>query len=190
MQQGELSKVALFGVADYSWNNATFDDYENWEAAILAVVGTSYAKAFKKLAPYLRYYDDDAIGYRIDNYQASVKRGNPNPNSLINELREVHDACQVIKEMAHSVNESDRLFYNDVRPWLLKLEAMTAETIARLEGNDVPAVDYNSNPDYQFEILGGMGEHISLKVLTAEPSSKRLMPFIEWLRNSSSINTQ
>ena len=119
-----------------------------------------------------------------------MKRGNPNPYSLINELREVHDACQVIKEMAHSVNESDRLFYNDVRPWLLKLEAMTAETIARLEGNDVPAVDYNSNPDYQFEILGGMGEHISLKVLTAEPSSKRLMPCIEWLRNSSSINTQ
>ena len=191
MQQGELSKVALFSVADYSWNNAAFDNYESWEAAIPAVVGNEYAKAFKKLAPYLRYYDDDAIAYKINNFQASVKRGKPSPNALLAELREVHDACQVIKLMAHSANESDRLLYNDVRPWLLKLETMVAEAMSRLEGNDVPAVDYNGNPDFQFETLGGMGEHISLKVLTAEPSNKCLMSLLnEWLQNLSSKKKQ
>ena len=190
MQQGELSKVALFGVADYTWNNVAFDNYENWEAAIPAVVGKDYAKAFKKLAPYLRYYDNDAIGYRIDNYLASVKRGATRPNSLLTELREVHEACQVIKAMRSSSNESDRLLYNDVRPWLLKLEAMSAEAIALLEGSHRFVIDYNNNPDFQFETLGGMGEEISLRVLTAEPSNERLMPFLKWLRNQSSIKAK
>ncbi len=191
MQQGELSKIALFSVADYAWNNAAFDNYDSWDAAIPAVVGRDYAKAFKKLAPYLRYYDEDALAYRINNYQASVRRGPPNPKALIKELREAHDACQVLKTMAHSASESDRLLYNDVRPWLLKLEAMTAETISRLDGDNVPAIDYDSNPDFQFETLGGMGEHISLKVLTAEPSNVRLMPLLKELRPKlSSQKTQ
>lgn len=184
MQQGELSKIALFSVADYSWNNASFDNYSSWDAAIPAVVGKQHAKAFNKLAPYLRYYDNDAIGYRIDNYYKSVKSGRANSRSLLNELREVSKACQEIKEMKNSNVESDRLLYNDVRPWLLKLEAMTGEAIAALEGNAQPLVDYDSNPDFQFETLGGMGEDIKLRVLTAEPSSKCLMPFlIEYLRN-------
>ena len=184
MQQGELSKIALFSVADYSWNNAGFDNYSSWDAAIPAVVGKQHAKAFKKLAPYLRYYDNDAIGYRIDNFYKSVKSGRANSRSLLNELREVSKACQEIKEMKNSNVESNRLLYNDVRPWLLKLEAMTSEAIAALEGNAQPLVDYDSNPDFQFETLGGMGEDIKLRVLTAEPSSKCLMPFlIEYLRN-------
>lgn len=184
MQQGELSKIALFSVADYSWNNASFDNYSSWDAAIPAVVGKQHAKAFKKLAPYLRYYDNDAIGYRIDNYYKSVKSGRANSRSLLNELREVNKACQEIKGMKNSNVESDRQLYNDVRPWLLKLEAMTGEAIAALEENAQPLVDYDSNPDFQFETLGGMGEDIKLRVLTAEPSSKCLMPFlIEYLRN-------
>ncbi|MBR5117752.1 MAG: beta-N-acetylglucosaminidase domain-containing protein [Muribaculaceae bacterium] len=188
MQQGELSKIALFSVADYSWNNAAFDNFDSWDAAIPAVVGKEYAKALKKLAPYLRYYDNDAIGYRIDNYYKSIKSGKANHKALLNELREVNDACQVIKEMKNSGNESDRLLYADVRPWLLKLEAMTGEAIAHFEGNNEQIVDYENNPDFQFETLGGMGEEITLKVLTAEPSNQRLMPLLlESLRKLSSV---
>lgn len=190
MQQGELSKVALFSIADYTWNNAAFDNYESWEAAIPAVVGKEYGRAFKKLAPYLRYYDNDAIGYRIDNYMASVKRGAPRPNSLLAELREVHEACQVIKAMRNSSNESDRLLYNDVRPWLLKLEAMSADAIALIEGKNAQAYKYDENPNFQFETLGGMGEDISLRVLNAEPSNERLMPLLEWLRNQSGVKAK
>ncbi len=187
MQQGELSKVALFSVADYTWNNAAFDNYESWDAAIPAVVGKERAKAFKKLAPYLRYYDNDALAYKINNYQASVKRGSPRPNSLLAELREVNDACQAIKAMKSSSNESDRLLYNDVRPWLLKLEAMSAEAIALFEGKNPPACNFDKNPDFQFETLGGMGEEISLKVLTAEPATTCLMPLLKWLHEQDTI---
>jgi hypothetical protein len=89
--------------------------------------------------------------------------------------------------MKDSDDESDRLFYNDVRPWLLKLEAMTGEAIALFEGKNPPVVDYENNPDFQFEILNGMGEHISLKVMTAEPSNECLPEMIKWLREQEVI---
>lgn len=181
MQQGELSKVALFSVADYTWNNSSFNSRWSWEAAIAAVVGKERSEAFLKLAPYLRYYDNDALAYKINNYKASVKRGSPSPNALLGELREVNEACQVIKEMKESHNESDRLFYNDISPWLLKLEAMTAEAIALLENKSPKAGDYTSNTLYQFETLGGMGEQISLSIRTAEPANICLPEFLKWL---------
>lgn len=187
MQQGELSKIALFSVANYAWNNMGFDNYSSWEAAIPAVVGKGRAEAFKKLAPYLRYYDTDALGYKVDRYHVSIARKNPNHNTLLNELREVNEACQVIKEMEFSSIESDRLLYNDVRPWLLKLEAMTAEAIALFEGKNQPAGNYNDNPQYQFESLGGMGEHISLRVRTAEPSNVCLPALLKWLHEQDTI---
>ena len=65
---------------------------------------------------------------------------------------------------------------------------MTGEAIAHFEGNHEQLVDYENNPDFQFETLGGMGEEITLKVLTAEPSNVRLMPLLlESLRKLSSV---
>ena len=85
--------------------------------------------------------------------------------------------------MQSSSNASDVLFYEDVRPWLLKLEAMVHETIQRLQGElDVEAVDLESDERFQFEILTGLGNEIALSVRTAEPSGQVLRPFIDWLR--------
>ena len=84
--------------------------------------------------------------------------------------------------MKDSPNESDRLFYNDLRPWLLKLKAMSEEAMGLLEGKNPERIDYKENPDFRFEILGGMGEHISFAIRTAEPSAEVLEPFIYWLR--------
>ena len=187
MQQGALAKIALFSVADYTWNCGAFNNQRSWEASLPAVVGEKYAKALKKAAPFLRYYDTDALAYLIMRYKLSIKRGKPNHEALLNELREVNKACEVLKTMKDSNNESDKLFYNDLRPWLLKLADMTGEAVALFEGKNPPAIDYENNPEYQFDILGGMGAHISLKVKKAEPSAQCLPEFIKWLREQETI---
>jgi len=181
MQQGELSKIALHGVADYSWNNSAFQSRWNWDAAVVAVVGQGRAQAFKKLAPYLRYYDNDALGYLVDRYQESVKRQRPNPNPLISELRQVNAACKEIEAMQQSQVESDRLFFDDVRPWLYKLDDMTAEAVALLEGRHPSPGNYDTNPRYQFETLGGMGAEIKLRTCIAQPSNQCLGALLQWL---------
>ena len=109
--------------------------------------------------------------------------GRPNPRSLIAELQRVGESCQVLKEMQSSPVVSDALFYEDVSPWLLKLEAMANETVQRLQGeSDVETVDLEGDERFQFEILTGLGDEIALSVRTAEPSGQVLRPFLDWLR--------
>ena len=182
MQQGEISKITLFSVADYSWNNNAFNNERSWSASLAAVVGKENETSLRLLAPYLRYFDTDALKLEVNYYKESVKEGRPRPGALIEKLNAVNTACHALKAMKDSDKESDRLFYNDIRPWLLKLEAMTAEAVALLKGESPAPTDYEKNPDFQFSGLSGMGESISLSTLTAEPSAEILRPFIGWLR--------
>ena len=182
MQQGEISKITLFSVADYSWNNNAFNNECSWSASLAAVVGKENETSLRLLAPYLRYFDTDALKLEVNYYKESVKEGRPRPGALIEKLSAVNTACHALKAMKDSDKESDRLFYNDIRPWLLKLEAMTAEAVALLKGETPAPTDYEKNPDFQFSGLSGMGESISLSTLTAEPSAEILRPFIGWLR--------
>ena len=182
MQQGEISKITLFSVADYSWNNNAFNNERSWSASLAAVVGKENEASLRLLAPYLRYFDTDALKLEVNYYKESVKEGHPRPGALIEKLSAVNTACHALKAMKDSDKESDRLFYNDIRPWLLKLKAMTAEAVALLKGESPAPTDYEKNPDFQFSGLSGMGESISLSTLTAEPSAEILRPFIDWLR--------
>ncbi len=183
MQQGELSKVALFGMADYTWNNRAFNCETSWQASLPAVVGSDHAAALRRVAPLLRYYDADALDYYIVRYKQSVEQGRPTPGALIGQLTAVMQACEQLAELQHSPSASQRLLYDDLRPWLLRLHDMSAEAVALLRGETPPAVDAASEPRYQFSILGGMGEHIALETRTAEPAAQALAPFIEWLRD-------
>ena len=183
MQQGEISKITLFSVADYSWNNNAFNNERSWSASLAAVVGKENEQALRTVAPFLRYFDADALKLEVGYYKESVDQGHPRPGSLIGKLTAVNSACRALAAMKDSPKESDRLFYADVRPWLNKLEAMTAEAVALLKGEKPAPTDYENCPDFQFSGLSGMGESISLSTLTAEPSAEILRPFIDWLRN-------
>lgn len=184
MQQGEISKITLFSVADYAWNNDAFNNDRSYQASIAAVVGEKNAEALRVLAPHLRYFDADALAYEVKNYKESAANGHARPGALIGKLGRIIKACEDIKAMEHSDNESDRLFYKDVRPWLLKLEAMAEESVSLLKNEHIESIDYDANPDFQFEVLNGMGEGITLSKLVAEPSEEILMPFIMWLRSN------
>jgi hyaluronoglucosaminidase len=177
MQQGEASKIALFSIGDYTWNTAAFNNKASWEAALPAVVGRKYAAALRKLAPYLRYYDEE-----VENLPA--------------ELNSILEACQQLKSMETSGNESERLFYQDIAPWLLKLEAMAQKLLALskmtpISGHDAKweafVKEQNSiealgtDPRYTFNILTGLGSEIKLSTKSAEPAHKTIMPLIKRL---------
>ena len=186
MQQGEVSKISLFSLADYSWNTAGFDNSRSWEAAIPAVIGKERAATLRFLAPFLRYYDADAIGYEVAQYKNSVKKGSPRPDALKKKLGRVIEGCAVLKEMADSECTSDVLLYEDMKPWVLKLEAMAKEAVTLLDGGEPSGTDFDNAPEFQFDVLRGMGKGIVLRVRTAEPSAEVLQPFIGWLAEQKS----
>ena len=177
MQQGELSKIGLFSTADYTWNTSAFNNYRSWEAAVRAVGSSALLADLSEdlfnVIPALRYYDNDEFEYLITSYKQSVEKGKPAPGSLIAELKKVNASCSRIeKNLVLSSKLSDALFYTDISPWLLKVKAMTEEAIGLLEGKNPAPVDYENDPRFRFEILGGMGEHIKMAERTAEPSAK------------------
>lgn len=183
MQQGELSKIALFSVADYTWNNRDFNCHNSWEDALPAILDPEMAGAFRRVAPLLRYYDSDALDYYIVRYKESVSNGRPTPQALINLLTQVNDDCHKLMQLPlSSVNQSYGLLYDDLRPWLQRLEVMSAEVVGLLKGENPPAIDYANDRRFQFSILSGMGNEISLQTRTAQPAAQSLAPFIKWLR--------
>ena len=183
MQQGEVSKIALFSAADYTWNNVAFDNQQSFEASLVAVAGAKRAGALRKVAPYLRYYDTDALLYLVNDYKTYRKDDVAVTQVLLKELKEVNGACKVLEELQNSSSETDRLLYDDLRPWLLKLDVMTQEAIDLMEGRTPIDTDYENDPRFQFEILTGLGADIDLSVKTAEPAAEVLLPFLQWLRD-------
>ena len=203
MQQGEISKIALFSVADYTWNMNAFDNQTSWEASLPAVVGRNRADAFKTLVPYLRHYDAQTpLAQLISNFKAAFEKGSAAEKTqasaaLTTQLKRLGEACDVVATMQQSHLESDSLFYADLRPWLLKLKSMTtqAQTMLRALQPDgekaVGRIDFakswsaiegmEKNEQFQFDVLNGLGSDIKLSVLTAEPAAKSLRPFLNWL---------
>jgi len=197
MQQGEASKPALFGAADYSWNMARFDNTKAWEASIQAIFRSAYAEAFKSIAANLRYYDEDApLSTAIRVWRSDMSH----PETLLAQLSSIHQSAEALCRLAVSPRESDRLLWNDIHCWVTKLRDMadwtTILVMARsrthaplnadnLKGDAAEVVAKVKNIDtdstYQFKVLTGMGDEIKLVMRQAEPSAKVLMPFLKGL---------
>ena len=182
MQQGEVSKIALFSVADYAWNTAAFNNEISFNAALPAVGGDKYAANLAVVVPYLRYFDNDALAYIAGDYKNVGL--DKLAKSLLPEMKRLYSACVALEQMKDDPDKSISLFYEDVRPWLTKLRDMTSEAISLLTGKPVVAHDFLNDEAYRFPVLHGMGSEIHLGERTAEPSAQVLMPLIEWLREN------
>ena len=200
MQQGELSKIALFSTGDYTWNMDTFDNMQSWHASLLAIIGKERAQSFETIVPYLRYYDAHSpLAQLINDFKVSYEKEGESASiqPIQNELKRIGEACDVVATMANSENKSDSLFYADLRPWLSKLKAMTVHgdiMLSALVNNSQAKIDrvtfakswsaiegMEKHEDHQFDILTGMGHDIALSVQTAEPAAQSLRPFLNWI---------
>ncbi len=173
MQQGAASKIALFSIGDYAWNNAAFNEPKSFEAAVPAVVGKDYAEAYFTVRPYLRHYDYDS------------------PWPTLEQMRKLATACKKLKALANSDNEGARLFYNDIEPWLTKVNDMADCAIVLLTkdsqtkeavNNAIETVKkIDGNKKYDVEILNGMGKDIKIGSTQANPAHKVLLPMLQKL---------
>lgn len=182
MQQGEVSKIALFSIGDYAWNMKAFDNDASWMAALDAVFGKLAPNAFR-LLPYLRYYDTNSPladlirAYKAAPGDAHVKK------ALLDELSAIAADANAVAALGTSSNPSDKLLWTELRPFVEKVADMSSLAADFLNGHGskaaVEAID--SNEKYKFDVLNGMGNDIKLSRKVADPSAKMLRPFIDWL---------
>lgn len=62
MEHGEASKLALYGVADYSWNTPAYNPLDNWERALVEIMPEAH-EAYRTFAIHSA---DTENGYRRD----------------------------------------------------------------------------------------------------------------------------
>lgn len=201
MQEGEVSKIPLFSVADYAWNNAAFNNKVSWEAACEALVGPENAEDLRLIAKYLRYNDPAELNALINSYKTSLRVGSPNPKKLQDEMTAVLKACHTLETLKDSDCDSDTLLYQDLKPWLLKLKQMAVSvndllTVASMDDEaadkwntfvpHVKAVEaLDTAEDYKAYALEGMGNWISVSVRPSQPSERYLYPFVKFMKENA-----
>lgn len=202
MQQGEVAKIPLFSVANYAWNTSGFDNKSSWEASFPAIVGKEKAETYRFLAEYLRYGETADLQSLIDNYKTQISGGNYSDTALKERLKKIVAACMELEAWKDSENESDRLLYNDLKPWLLKLKQMAASSVAfqellNMEENEqgekwekyaphatlINKIDTDAN--YTVAALEGMGSGISVSYNQAMTASSGLEPFVKFMKERS-----
>lgn len=188
MQQGEVSKIALYSIADYAWHRAAFDNDASWMASLKAIFGKRASNAFRIL-PLTRHYDTNTpLADRIRLWKANP-RDQRATQALLDELQSLQADAKALSDMATSDNVSDRLLWHELQPYVEKVADMCGiahtliapanDTQRQQAQQQVEQLD--ENPKYQFSILSGMGNDISLSKRGAEPSAKVLRPFVSTL---------
>ena len=195
MQQGMVSEICLFGVADYSWNTSAFDTQANWEASFPSIVGSRNASLYRFLAPYLRYEDPKDFRDLLNQY---LSKSDSQNKTLIKEklnllLTEIKDSTSKMLNM-DPVDQSFDLLRRDLAPWLCKLNVMSdiGRSILNLDNianendrwqtycNIVKTVEsFKTDSIYMVDALEGMGENPPSVLHPVEPCGHYFLPFIE-----------
>lgn len=202
MQEGEVAKTALFSVADYAWNNSGFNNDKSWQASFKSLIGDeTIREAYRFLTRYLRWNEPTAVKTLIASYKTTLTKGAPNSASLQELMTQIVDNCTVVEGLKTSAVQSDRLLYDDLRPWLLKLKAdcqvlkgllQVAESEEDLNTRwqqylalNEQVRDLKTNGEYTVYALEGMGNGISTSSRQAQLSQLYLEPFISYMSENA-----
>ena len=114
MEHGEASKLALYGVADYTWNIAGYNAIDNWERGLAELVPEA-TDAYRTFAI---HSSDTENGYRRDeSWETQTFRladwTDEAANALEEEFKKVESAPARMES-----NCKNTALLNEVRPWL------------------------------------------------------------------------
>jgi hyaluronoglucosaminidase len=201
MQEGEVSKICLFGIADYAWNNGAFDSKKNWNASFPAIVGSDNAKALRYFADYGINEDPASINTLINKYKSALSGTTAiDSKDLMLNLDSISWCCNELRNLSTSVNASDRLLYTDLKPWINKLFDMVdivrgfINLKASTDSEDDRWLSYASlnkrvsalstSFDYVVQTLEGAGVSAPNSNNWVTPSNTYIAPFTTYLNNN------
>lgn len=132
MEHGEASKLALYGVSDYTWNIKGYNPIDNWERG-LEVLAPEVKDAYRTFAIHSCDTED---GYRRDESWETETffldtYSEDKFNALMDEFRKIE---QVPSVMAECENE---LLLRELRPWLAEFGKLGTRGRKALECLDI-----------------------------------------------------
>ena len=196
MQQGMVSRIALFSVADYAWNNAKFDNMTSWKKAFKYAFpeNTALREAYQALSHYLRWNDSEDMVRAVEQYK------NGNRAAFEKLLTHLQQNIEVVAQCKTSANEDEQLLYKEIEPWVLKLQTMVTAAQQFVEAQKQSSVNdgwasfvqgaknYASlETDKRFDAaaLEGLGHDVNVSHRQANCSHKSFFPFLGMLQNTA-----
>ncbi len=128
MEHGEASKLALYSVADYTWNIEHYKPIESWERGIKYLM----PEAYEEYRTFAIHSTDTETGYRRDESweTTTFDMDNYTPEqfyALEKEFVKIINASDII------INESkNNLLVSELRPWLKEFKKLGERGIASL----------------------------------------------------------
>ncbi len=200
MNQGNASKVALFGGADYAWNPASFNADTNWAAFFDAEFkDKAYSEALKVFASHVDALVEDAdLVELFTTFRNNYISGMSAPDyglELMQRMKTLYDACVLIEGYANSPDKKYALMYEDIKCWLAKLKAMSEIIYKGLEymlvGDDTTwnnktiikgiYAGLHTDNAYRVSALEDAGEQTYEKFYEVHPSQTTMEPFVDYL---------
>ena len=205
MQQADASKVALFSIADYTWNTDSFEYMDSWERAIEELVPEA-SDAFKHFAEDTSYLKDDggtsgeflyneswnSVGL-IDNLNAAITEGtdiSEPAQALMDKFIQIQEDAAALAEidnvnLAEEINEHREAYASLGVAGENAILALLAATDGDLSG----WVEYNAAAQ---EALSDSNNHIIVsledsgtKQSVAEVGTQYLKPAVTNILNAA-----
>ncbi|MEC0089688.1 beta-N-acetylglucosaminidase domain-containing protein [Paenibacillus macquariensis] len=198
MGQSELSKIALFAVADYSWNVDDFNSDESWKNSF-DYIAPEVASELNTIAYHLSDPSPSGHGLVVgesENVKAELERfmsqfSNKQPvaetgNTLISDFDEILQAIKSFKEKSNNAS-----MLEEITPWLDSLKyVVESSKYATISAMALHNGELSSAWEALAKATNALSESKKIKIkklnypdVTVEAGAKRLVPFVEQLIN-------
>ncbi|MDN6664346.1 MAG: beta-N-acetylglucosaminidase domain-containing protein [Tetragenococcus koreensis] len=199
MQEAEASKIAIFAIADYAWNNEDFDAQQSWEDS-MQYVETNATAAFSILAQHMTHADpgegleaDESENLKglLDGTLEHIENGESIEDTapeLINELEYIANAGEIFLDEADNENLKEEL-----TPFVNALHDMVLADVEYLKAQEAIDDDDRNSAQQHYE----EGQKLREESLDydrpmlegeepekAKPAGKRLQPFTDELEDA------
>lgn len=130
MEQGEASKLGLYGVADYAWNPAAYNPERAWEYALNDMM-PECADAFRTFA---LHNADSETGYRkpeswtVETFRIGDGKAARCWQPLMDEFQRIAAAPEAIRKGCRNAQ-----LLKELEPWLVEFERLGRRGIAVME---------------------------------------------------------
>ncbi|GAA0070489.1 hypothetical protein UT300003_20120 [Clostridium sardiniense] len=143
MNQAEASKVALYSIADYTWNTNEFKYQKSWERSIEELVPEA-SEEFKRFASNISYLSDDGgasgpfifdesvyLKEKIDSFKNAIQKGESIKKAatvLLNEFNTLKSDAKTLKLKLKNKN-----LLKEITPFLGAYEALSESGISAMK---------------------------------------------------------
>lgn len=121
MQYAESSKLALFNIADYTWNMANYDYKSSWEKALVDIMPINH-DALRTFATYNEDLGANGHGFRREESRELVEAAKAACEGDVSGIIHIKRACDKLDDAARVLIKSkDNItLVNELIPWIVQ----------------------------------------------------------------------